>query len=270
MAPEVGGGTKTTWDPDLYLRFERERTLPCRDLIARILARSPRRIIDLGSGTGSSTTLLRERWPSAQIYGLDSSPEMLAAARRTDPTVEWVAGDLRSWTAVAPFDLVFSNAALQWVPNHEELFPRLLRQVAPRGTLAVQIPTNFDSAAHRRIREVAESPRWESKWGPGFFVPHAGPPGWYYDLLAPLSAVVEVWQTEYFHVLPDATAIVEWVKGTTLRPYLDALVSASDREGFVEEIAEGVRRAYRPQPDGRVLFPFRRLFLIVRRSGIGE
>jgi trans-aconitate 2-methyltransferase len=254
-----------TWDPDQYLRFERERKLPCQDLIARIGTALPQTIIDLGCGTGTSTALLRDRWPAAEIAGLDSSPEMLSAARKAGLRVEWLEGDLRTWTATHPYDLVFSNAALHWIPDHAELLPRLIRQVATSGILAVQMPTNSESPAHQCIRAVAERARWKPRWPARGPSPRVGSPSEYYDLLAPSCSRVEVWQTEYFHVVPDAAAIVEWVKGTTLRPYLDALSVPEDREAFLSEIEAGVREAYPPQTDGRVLFPFRRLFFVAVR-----
>ncbi len=261
----MAGGPAPTWDPAQYARFEAERTLPCRDLIARVASASPARIIDLGCGSGASTALLRKQWPAAHLVGLDSSPEMITAARREDPAIDWVLQDVRAWRPREPFDLVFSNAALQWVPDHEELFPRLLGRVAPGGLLAVQMPANFDSGAHRAIREVAQSVPWAGRWGPDVRPPQIGPVELYYRLLAPRSQSVEIWLTEYVHVLPDAAAVTEWVKGTTLRPYLTALGSEADSAKFLKEIGRRIEAAYPRQPDGHVLFPFRRLFLVARR-----
>jgi trans-aconitate 2-methyltransferase len=254
------------WDPGQYLRFERERTLPSRDLLARLGEGTPATIIDLGCGTGTSTALLRDRWPAARVVGVDSSLEMIAAARKTSNEIEWVVRDVRSWSPTEPFDLVFSNAALQWVPDHRTVFPHLLRQVAPGGTLAVQMPANFDSPVHRRIREVADAARWSARWGPDLVTPHVESVGFYYDLLTPESPNVECWITEYIHVLPAAADVVEWVKGTALRPYLDRLPEPTDREEFLAEILKGAVAAYPPRADGQVLFPFRRLFLVARRS----
>jgi len=258
--------TVPKWDPDQYLRFERERSLPCRDLISRISVPRPGRIIDLGCGTGTSTVLLRERWPAARVAGLDHSPEMIAAARRNDPDVEWITGDFRSWTADEPLDIVFSNAALQWVPDHAELFPRLLRNVASGGVLAVQMPVNSESPAHRCIREVATRPTWAPRWDPHLARPKVESTDLYYRLLSAHTPEVEIWVTEYVHVVANAAAILEWVKGTTLRPYLDLLPSPEDREAFLGEVLTGLNVAYPRQEDGRVLFPFRRLFLLAHRA----
>jgi trans-aconitate 2-methyltransferase len=254
------------WDPQQYLQFERERSQPCRDLVSRIVGSPPSTIIDLGCGTGTSTAILRERWPSARITGLDSSSEMIAVARAGDTSVEWVAGDLRHWAPAAPFDLVFSNAALHWVPDHGELVPRLLRYLSPGGVLAVQMPVNSESPAHRYIREVANRPSWAARWGSLPAPPAVGSVEFYYTLLAPHCSEVELWVTEYVHVVPDGAAILEWVKGTTLRPYLDRLPVPQGRERFLAEILRGVIDAYPPQTDGRVLFPFRRLFFVARRN----
>ncbi|MFY9717636.1 MAG: methyltransferase domain-containing protein [Thermoplasmata archaeon] len=254
-----------TWDPGQYLRFERQRGLAVHDLVARLHDRSPKRIVDLGCGAGPSTALLRQRWPTAYIEGIDSSAEMLAAARPTDPSTVWQHGDLRDWQASEPFDLVFSNAALHWVPEHERLFARLISQVAPGGALAVQMPVNSESPAHRAIRDTAAEPRWAPRWGPELPRANVEAPERYYRFLAPASTAIELWQTEYVHVLPDAPSIVEWVKGTTLRPYLDALPMAADRGKFLEEIAERIAAAYPAESDGRVLFPFRRQFLVAHR-----
>jgi trans-aconitate 2-methyltransferase len=190
---------------------------------------------------------------------------MIAAARRDDPAVRWVEADVATWTADRPYDLVFSNAALHWVPDHARLFPHLLEQVGPGGALAVQMPVNQESPAHRAIREVAERPPWTDRWGPEVGAVRVAPPERYYDWLAPTARGVEVWATDYLHVLPDPDAIVEWVKGTTLRPYLTALRTPADQAAFLAEVRARVETAYPRQPDGRVLFPFRRLFVVARR-----
>ncbi len=255
------------WNAARYLAFADERTRACRDLAARLEVSPPQRVIDLGCGPGNSTVVLAARWPEAQITGLDSSLEMLAAARQAHPAVEWVEGDIAQWaaSAAAPFDLVFSNAALQWVPGHAALLPRLLAQVAPGGALAFQIPASSDAPAQRLIRELANSVDWRNRFAAKPVDWHSEPPGFYYDVLAPHAARVDLWQTDYFHVMDGPEAIVEWYRGTGLRPFLEAL-PPGDREGFLAEYLTTLRPHYARQADSRVLFPFRRLFVVSYRD----
>lgn len=222
-------------------------------------------MIDLGCGPGTSTQLLRERWPAARITALDSSPDMIAEARNTDPSIEWVLGDVRAWRPTNLFDLVFSNAALQWVPDHEGLFPRLFASVASGGTLAVQMPNNSDPAASRCVRAVSEDTRWASQWSPDPQPARVGPLDFYYDLLASQASEIALWETEYHHVLPGAGSILEWFKGTALRPFLQELPS-SDQDAFLTEVERRLRISYPAKRDGNVLFPFRRLFVVARRA----
>lgn len=257
------------WDASQYLRFAEERTRPCRDLVARIALALPRRVIDLGCGPGNSTQVLTERWPQSSPTGLDSSTDMINAARQAAPAMHWLIGNIATWTAgkEGPFDVVFSNAALQWVPDHARLFPHLMSQVGPAGALAVQVPNNIDAPAHAIARSLAASGAWQGRFRAGgvreWYV-HAA--GFYYDLLAPYAAKVDLWETEYMHVMPDAEAIVEWYKGSGLRPYLEALASPDDRQHFLAAYLEAIRAAYPARSDGCVLFPFRRLFLIAYQS----
>jgi trans-aconitate 2-methyltransferase len=254
-----------TWDPNLYLRFADERSQPALDLIRRIDLPEPRRIIDLGCGPGNSTRLLRQRWPGADITGLDSSPEMIATAAAAHPEGKWVQGDAATWTADTPFDLVFSNAALQWVPNHPAVFPHLLRQVSSRGALAVQMPVHFQSPVHQRILQIAAEPAWRDRTRAAASAIAVGRPSFYYDLLQPHTARLDLWETEYNHILEGPGAIVEWIRGTGLRPFLEALENDEQRERFQELLLAGVTEDYPRQKDGRVLFPFRRLFLVAYR-----
>jgi trans-aconitate 2-methyltransferase len=250
-----------SWDASQYLQFADERTRPCLDLIGRIGLAQPARIIDLGCGPGNSTEALAQRWPEAEITGLDSSPDMITAVQKSHPDKSWIAGDIATWTADAPYNLVFSNAALQWVPDHPAVLPHLVQQLAPEGALAFQVPANFDAAAHRLMRELASSQAWQSHF-PGkireWFVHETA---FYYDTLAPLVARLDLWTTEYFHIMESSEAIVEWYKGTGLRPFLDALPSA-DQGRFLIEYRRLVHEAFPPRSDGGVIFPFLRLFLI--------
>jgi trans-aconitate 2-methyltransferase len=257
-----------TWNADQYLKFAAERTQPARDLLARIGLDTPRRVIDLGCGPGNSTALLAERWPAAELSGLDSSPAMIAQANRDFPDRHWIVGDISEWANAEgePFDVVFSNAAMQWVGDHDTVYPAIFRRVAPGGALAVQVPANFDAPAHTEMRELASTPAWAS------MLPHGGVREWYvndegfyYDLLAPQAARIDLWITEYLHVMNGPAGIVEWYKGTGLRPFLDALPNDGERENFLADYADRLCEAYPAQPDGKVLFPFRRFFLVAYR-----
>ena len=252
------------WNAARYLRFSDERTRPCRDLAARVEVALPQRIIDLGCGPGNSTAVLAERWPEAEIAGLDSSEEMLATARTSGTAALWVQGDIVRWAEqeTERFDVVFSNAALQWVPDHASLFPRLLARVAPEGALAVQLPAYSEQPAQRLIRELARSSKWKARFTPPPADWRTEDIGFYYDLLAPRAARIDMWQTEYIHVVEGTRAVVEWYRGSGLRPFLNVLPSEKDREQFLAEYHEALQPHYLPQADGRILFPFRRLFAI--------
>jgi len=249
------------WNAPQYLKFEDERTQPCRDLVSRIQVDPVRRVADLGCGPGNSTRILHRRWPEAEVMGLDSSPEMIENARGTEPALQWVVGDVREWAGTAgdPFDVVFANAAFQWVPDHAELLPNLMKRT--RGALAFQIPDQSRASAHRLMRELAMSTRWRPAFAelPRW---HGRDPAFYYDLLQPLARRLELWETEYIHILDGAPAVAEWYKGTALRPYLDALASSEQRAEFMDELVGELQKLYRPQADGRLLFPFRRLFVV--------
>jgi trans-aconitate 2-methyltransferase len=225
--------------------------------------------MDLGCGPGNSTAVLAERWPKAEVTGLDSSQDMINAARRATPGGAWHLGEITAWgnETGETYDVVFSNAALQWVDDHAAVFPRLLSRVAPGGALAVQMPSNFDAPAHCIMRELAAAPAWRGRF------PAGGLREWqvhdlptYYDIIAPVAAAVDLWQTEYQHILADAAGIVEWYKGTGLRPFLDRLANDEQKADFTWQYLERIRRAYPVRSNGRVIFPFRRLFLIAYRQ----
>ncbi|MCC7086451.1 MAG: trans-aconitate 2-methyltransferase [Pirellulales bacterium] len=257
-----------TWNAELYLQFADERTRPCRELAARVAIDAPRRVVDLGCGPGNSTQAVGQRWPTAAIVGIDASPEMIAAARRSNPNGQFHLRDIADWATngdESP-DVVFSNAALQWVPDHAALFPRLLKQVAAGGALAVQVPANVHAPAHRLMRELAASALWRARFPIGGVREwNAHSPAFYYDALAPQAVRIDLWTTEYIQIMPSAEAIVDWYRGSGLRPYLEALGGDAERQRFASEYLSAIRGAYPPQPNGQVLFPFQRLFVIAYR-----
>jgi trans-aconitate 2-methyltransferase len=255
-----------SWDAAQYLRFAGERMRPALDLLQRIPAElTPRRAIDLGCGTGEITLVLKARWPEADVVGLDSAAAMLEKARALAGGVAWVQADIADWSPAQPFDLIFSNAALQWLDGHEALFERLMHALAPGGVLAVQMPRNFAAPSHRLMRETAADGPWRDRLKPLLRIEPVLPAERYYDLLAPLAAELELWETEYLHVLEGETPVLDWVKGTGLRPLLDALTDADERAAFTARYQERLARAYSRRSDGRTLFPFRRLFLVAKR-----
>lgn len=238
---------------------------PALDLLQRLPDHfRPRRVIDLGCGTGEITALLKERWPEAEVTGLDSAAAMLDKARALTGAVAWIEADIAQWAPEEPFDLVFSNAALQWVDGHELLFPRLMRSVAEHGCLAVQMPCNFDAPSHRLMRETAARDPWGDRLLSLLRAEPVLPAERYYDLLRPLAAEIDLWETEYLHILEGDTPVLDWVKGSGLRPILDTLTDPTERARFLGRYQARLAEAYPRRGDGRTLFPFRRLFLAAR------
>jgi len=254
-----------TWNADLYLQFANERTQPSIDLIARIGLRDPRRIVDAGCGPGNSTEALRQRWANAEIIGLDNSEAMIAKARQSYPQAAWEVGDASHWQSDEPFDLVFSNAVWHWLPDHAKLCRHWMSQVKPGGALAVQIPAHYDSPMQREILEVSRDAAWDSRMQAARAAQTHHPPKFYYDALRPLASRVDLWETTYYHVMEGPQAIIEWFRGTGLRPFLEALSSDEERARFEALLLDRYREAYPRQTTGEVLFPFRRLFFIARR-----
>ena len=222
------------WDAGIYLKFASERTQPSIDLIQRIKLSAPQRIIDLGCGPGNSTEALRRRWPGSAIAGLDNSAPMIEAAKRSYPQGAWELGDANSWRAAEPFDLIFSNALLQWLPDHRALCARLMDQVAPGGALAVQMPAHYDSPLHREILDVSRDPAWNTRMDDAREALTREPPSLYYDTLQTLASHLDLWETTYYHILPGPESVLEWYRGTGLRPYLEALDSDPERQRFEE------------------------------------
>jgi trans-aconitate 2-methyltransferase len=262
MGRNAMGGNMRKWDADVYLRFSAERTQPARDLAARIKVSDPKRIMDLGCGPGNSTAILRLRWPEADIIGLDNSREMIVAASTSYPDEKWTLADASTWTAQSPYDIVFSNAALQWLPDHARLFPHLFGQVASGGALAVQMPAHHSSPMHGAILEAADDPEWRNLMDGARNAMVKESAGFYYEVLQPVASHLEIWETEYYHIMDGPEVILEWFRGTGLRPFLSPLESEEKRKAFEERVLQGYTRRYQRQSDGRILFPFRRLFII--------
>jgi trans-aconitate 2-methyltransferase len=248
-----------------YVQFENERTRPVRDLLAAVPETPIHTAIDLGCGPGNSTQALAARAPGAEISGLDTSADMIEAARKRLPNLRFDIADISTWNGPGPYDLILSNATLQWLPSHETLFPKLIDKLAPGGHLAVQMPDNLDEPAHRLMREVANAGPWAEKLK-GAGRTERFDAGFYYALLSPLCSRVDVWRTTYYHPLRGgADAVVEWFKGSGLRPFLAAL-DDDERETFVARYREAVALGYPALDDGTILLPFPRLFIVATRK----
>ena len=253
------------WKPELYLKFENQRTQPSIDLVSRIDMCNPKRIIDIGCGPGNSTAVLKNRWPNADITGLDSSPAMIAQASKTDSDITWVCLDASSdLSALGRFDIVFSNAAIQWMPHHEELLPNLFSLLESGGALALQIPNTAHMPIHIALQTLVNSEKWHAQLG-GVATHSVFPAPYYYDILSTLSDDIDLWETHYYHVMESHQSIVQWYSSTGLRPYLNNLDSDSAQAAFLAEFENELKVAYPAQNNGFVLFPFVRIFVIVRK-----
>lgn len=256
------GGRVDGWDPASYLRYGDERTRPAVDLVSRVQIDAPESVVDLGCGPGNSTSVLAGRWPSAHILGLDSSAAMIEAASQAHPSSTWMIADIASWQPESAVDVVFSNAALQWIPDHAHLITRLFRAVSPGGAFAFQIPSATYALVRTLIHEIALDGAWASRMSSPLGALTMESPSFYYDHLAPVARRMDVWETDYMHVMDSHDAIVEWIASTGLRPFLEALESESDRSLFRDRLLQRVADGYPVQSDGRILFPFRRTFVI--------
>jgi trans-aconitate 2-methyltransferase len=271
---------RTTWDPAQYLRHAGHRARPFTDLLARVPElpaeppAGPPRIADLGCGPGNVTTLLADRWPTARITGYDNSPEMLDKAHvdHAGPTpgggrLDFAHADVRTWAPAEPYDLIVSNATLQWVPGHVERFADWIAALAPGGTFAFQVPGNFDAPSHQLMRALAHSPRWHDRLADtlrhddAVLTPEA-----YLEHLTALGCTADVWETTYIHLLQGEDPVLDWVKGTGLRPVLTALADDPEaRQAFLDEYRAALREAYPAGPYGTP-FPFRRVFAVARKE----
>ncbi|WP_269716925.1 methyltransferase domain-containing protein [Caulobacter sp. NIBR2454] len=254
-----------SWDPALYERYKRYRDRPALDLMLQIpRGEPPQEIWDLGCGTGEHAALLARRYPHARVHGLDSSPQMIAECRRRPETVNWVLGDLNAFDT--PADLIFTNAALQWAPDHQTLFPRLMKLVRPGGVFACQMPMAYESVHHGILRNTAAEGPWAEPLKRAVAIRPMLAASDYYDWLAPLSDRVDIWSTQYLHVLEGDDAVVDWMSGTALRPYFDALEGSPLREAFLDAFRANIAKAFPVRPDGTTLFPFERLFIVAQRA----
>jgi trans-aconitate 2-methyltransferase len=264
------------WDPAQYLRFGDERSRPFFDLVARIGAEHPRRVADLGCGPGQLTATLAARWPEAEIRGIDSSAEMIAAATEMlagggrgagggseQPRLSFRRGDVRDWRPEQPVDVIVCNAVLQWVPGHAGLLTDWAGALTPGGWLAFQVPGNFDQPGHAVMRDLAGSDRWRGLLADVPRSRQAEDPAGYLDLLSRAGCAVDAWETTYLHVLPGDDPVLEWYKGTGLRPVLAAL-DPDQAARFLAEYGARIRAAYPRGPYGTIL-PFRRVFVVARR-----
>ncbi|MBV9251249.1 MAG: trans-aconitate 2-methyltransferase [Acetobacteraceae bacterium] len=250
-----------TWDPAQYLRFANERLRPALDLLAHVPLASPARVIDFGCGPGNVTALLKQRFPNAEVTGIDGSTAMLGKARTAAPNCRFEQADLATWQPANAPDLIYSNAALHWVGGHETLFPRLVSMLAPGGVLAVQMPAMHDAPLRRLQNEVATQGVWAEHLRGASFARDILSTGEYYDLLRPIVTGLDIWETIYLHVLQGSDPVVEWASGSSLRPFLDKLPREMHAK-FRAAYAEAVRPHYPRRVDGSTLLPFRRLFLI--------
>jgi trans-aconitate 2-methyltransferase len=251
------------WSANQYLKFEDQRTRPASDLAAQIPLQAPRKVYDLGCGPANSTEVLMRRFPQAECIGVDSSPDMLKQARKRLPQSTFIEADLSSWTPPGDADVFYSNATFQWVPNHLPVLQRLLNALPEGGALAVQMPDNFTEPSHASMREIAANGAWAPvlKDAPRELLPSVSV---YYDALRPLCRHFDIWHTLYEHPLDGPEAIVEWLKGTALRPFLDPLTEAQ-RADFLKDYKARLAAAYPRQCDGKSLLRFPRLFMVAVR-----
>jgi len=259
--------TAPQWDPAQYSRFEAQRDRAALDLLVRLPEDfAPREIWDLGCGTGQHAALLKRRHPDARVHGMDSSPAMLDQARALSAKVDWSVGDIATWAPDRPADLILANASLQWLPDHAALFAHLAGALAPDGLLAVQMPMAWETRHHTIMRETAGEGAWAADLAGVDTIAPLLPAEAYYEALAPLCDDIDIWSTTYLHVLAGENAVLEWMKGTALRPYLTALDGDPPvRDAFLSALGERLAAAFPRRADGATLLPFPRLFLLAQR-----
>jgi trans-aconitate 2-methyltransferase len=248
------------WNPDQYLKFENERTQPAVDLAARTIHPNPQTIIDVGCGPGNSTRVLKEKWPDAEITGIDSSPEMIEKAGKDYPDGKWIVKDAAKIDLNRSYDIVFSNAAIQWVSDHEKLIERFSRILNPRGVLAVQVPANSRSPLHQALTMVSSLPKWNEYTAGCRDLINYRDADYYYPILCRLFSRITIWETAYYHILNSHQDMMEWYKGTGMKPFLDSIPDKKLKKEFEKEVLDACRIFYPVQNNGKILFPFQRLF----------
>jgi trans-aconitate 2-methyltransferase len=259
---------RTSWNPSTYLEFAAYRARPAEELIAQIDITVPGAIFDLGCGPGTLTRKLKDRWPARPVTGLDSSKEMLTEARKKFPAgdIAWEHADISAWAPPSPPAMIFANAALHWVPDHKNLFPRLMACVAPGGIFAMQMPMTDGALYHVCTQRVLEKPRWRDRLAGVHSHEHPKAADFYYDAVCPTAARIDIWEGHYHHVMRDSQGVTAWASGTTLVPYLTVLTD-DEKQAFLEDYTAVVTDAYPPQSDGKVLFTMRRVFMVAVRAG---
>ncbi len=257
----------THWNPNLYLKFSDHRLRPGLELLNRISSISPKTIYDLGCGAGELTRIISEQWPMASVYGIDNSKEMLEQAAKTPSNVQWQEMNISHWVPDKKPDLIYSNATLHWVDNHYKLFTQLIEFLNTGGTLAIQMPLSWDLPSHRLMRETLANGGQNATTLGTQELRDAVANKWvedaevYYDLLRNYTENIDIWQTEYLHILKGQDPVLDWVKATGLRPILNGLED-KEREIFLAEYSRRLRDVYPTRPDGCTLYPFRRLFIV--------
>lgn len=251
------------WNPDLYRRFEKQRTQPVNDLISSIDLKEVNRIIDIGCGPGNSTEQLLKRWKNAEIIGIDNSYNMIKQAKKRLPQTKFIQCDAsQELTELGTYDLIFSNAAIQWMPNHRELLNKFFGMIGRGGALAIQIPDVSNMGIQKAMEETAMDKRWKDKFN------YESPliydkAEFYYDICSDLSEEIYLWETYYYHVMEGYSSIIEWYKSTGMKPYLNLLVNEHEKIDFENEVLERTKKVYKKQTNGKVLFPFKRIFFVV-------
>lgn len=256
---------KHDWNPELYLKFNKERIQPSIDLVSRIDYNNPEKLIDIGCGPGNSTQILHQRWPNADIVGADNSPAMIEKATKDYPNQKWLLADAGKDEIGGKFDIVFSNATIQWIPNHADLIEKFANILNNNGILAVQLPLFLDMPISKSIAETAGLPKWSSatKGINELFTIHDA--RFYFDLLSKYFSRIEIWTTDYYHVMDSQAAILEMMKPTGMKPYLEKISNDTDKIKFETLVLDKIKNDYPSQKNGKVIFPFKRLFFIAQK-----